>query len=99
MTTPNGQDLSVKLSRHAKVRCKQRSIPPLILHWLLEYGAEERSAGASKRFFNHESRRRLAADYGLEVIGRLGDLLNLYLVEGDGSVITAGTRTKRIRRR
>lgn len=89
----------MKLSHHAQVRCQQRSVPPLIIQWLLEYGAEQRSAGASKRYFDHEARRRLAADCGAEVVARLGDLLNLYLIEGEGHVVTAGIRTRRIKRR
>lgn len=88
----------MELSRHAQIRCQQRGVPPLIVEWLLTYGAEQRSAGATKRFFDRQARRRLAADYGAEVIDRLGDLLNLYLVEGDERIVTAGVRTRRIKR-
>ena len=88
----------MELSRHAHVRCQQRSIPPLILNWLLDYGAEQRSHGASKRFFDRSARRRLAAEYGAEVVERLGPLLNLYLIEGDSKVVTAGVRTRRVKR-
>ncbi len=89
----------MEFSHHAHVRCQQRGIPPLILEWLLDYGVEQRSAGTSKRYFDREARRRLAADYGAEVVSRLGDLLNLYLVEGEDRIVTAGVRTRRIKRR
>ena len=88
----------MQLSRHAEIRCQQRCIPPLIREWLLDFGAEERSHGAVKRFFDHKARRKLATAYGSEVINRMGDSLNLYLVEADDCIVTAGVRTKRIRR-
>jgi len=86
------------LSRHAQARCQQRSIPPLIRHWLLEYGSEAKAHGATKRFFDKAARKRLAADVGPEVLDRMGDLLNMYLVEGDHVIVTAGIRTHRIKR-
>lgn len=86
------------MSHHARVRCQQRSVPPLIVEWLLAYGAEQRCHGAIKRYFDREARKRLAAEYGAEVVSRMGDLLNLYLVEGDARIVTTGVRTRRIRR-
>lgn len=89
----------MEMSRHAQVRCQQRGIPPLIRQWLQDYGSEVQSHGATKRFFDHEAKRRLAADVGAQVVNRMGDLLNLYLVEAGTTVITAGVRTRRIKRR
>ena len=88
----------MKLTAHADVRCQQRSIPPLIRDWLIDYGSEVRSHGAVKRFFDKPARRRLAECVGAEVVDRMGDLLNHYLVETGSVVITAGIRTRRIRR-
>lgn len=88
----------MQLSRHAAIRCQQRSIPPMIREWLLDFGAEEHTHGGTKRFFDQKARRQLAAAYGSEVVDRMGDLLNLYLVEGDDCIVTAGVRTRRIRR-
>jgi hypothetical protein len=88
----------MELSRHAETRCQQRSIPPLIREWLHLYGAEHRTHGATKRFFDRAARKRLAADVGAEVVSRMGDLLNHYVVESDTHVITAGVRTRRIKR-
>ena len=53
----------------------------------------------AKRYIDHEARRRLAADYGAEVVARLGDLFNLYIVEEDDRIVTEGVRTQRIKRR
>lgn len=89
----------MELTHHAAVRCRQRSIPPLICDWLLRYGTEVRSHGATKRFFDREAKRKLAADVGAQVVGRMGNLLNLYLVESNERVITAGVRTRRIKHR
>ena len=89
----------MKLSHHAQVRCQQRGVPPLIRQWLLDYGAEVRSHGATKRYFDKAARRKLAVDVGSEVIDRMGDLLNLYLVEGERVIVTAGVRTRRIKQR
>lgn len=88
----------MNLTEHAKVRCQQRSIPPLICEWLVDFGSEVRADGATKRFFDRAARRRLAASVGAEVVDRMGDLLNHYLVEAGPVVITAGVRTRRIRR-
>lgn len=88
----------MNLTAHAQARCQQRSIPPLVREWLVAYGSEVRSHGATKRFFDRAARRRLAASVGAEVVDRMGDLLNHYLVEDGPVVITAGIRTRRIRR-
>jgi hypothetical protein len=88
----------MRLSHHAATRCQQRKVPPLIVLGLMAYGAEQRSAGATKRFFDKRARRRLAQDWGAEVVARLGPLLDHYLVEESGCVITAGVRQRRIKR-
>lgn len=88
----------MKLTAHAAARCQQRSIPPLIREWLMDYGAEVKAHGATKRFFDKAARRRLAASVGAEVVDRMGNLLNHYLVQTDAVVVTAGIRNHRVRR-
>ena len=88
------------LSRHAQIRCQQRGISPLICEWLQDYGSTVQTHGATKRYFDRAARRRLAAAVGAQVVDRMSPLLNAYLVESvDETVITAGHRTERIRRR
>jgi hypothetical protein len=89
----------VELSQHASVRCQQRGIPPLIREWLQEFGSEVVCHGATKRYFDHRAKKRLAAAVGAQVVDRLGGLLNVYVVEGAERVITAGHRTRRMKHR
>lgn len=90
---------SLAFTRHAAARRQQRAIPPLIVQWLLEFGAEEKSHGALVRYFDRSSTRRLAREVGAQVVDRLSCYLQAYLVEGtDGQVITVGYRHERIRR-
>lgn len=88
----------MELTHHAQVRCQQRGIPPLIRQWLQDYGSEVQARGATKRFFDRDAKRRLAAAVGAQVVDRLGSLLNIYLVEDRGTVVTAAVRTRRIKR-
>ena len=83
-------------TNHAKVRMQHRGIPPLIVKWLMEYGATEYSAGALKHFFDKRSRKMLSREMGRIVIDRLGDLMNQYIVEKDGVILTVGHRQKHI---
>ncbi len=85
-------------TRHAQVRMQQRGIPPLIVDWLVEFGASEVRHGAQRRFFDKQSRKRLADRFGHQVVDRMGDLLNMYVVESGGNLVTAGHRTRRFRR-
>lgn len=89
----------MNLTHHAHVRSQQRGIPPLIKQWLTTYGAElQTPGGCVKRYFDQDARRRLAADVGAKVVDRMGDLLNLYLVESGSVIVTAGVRTRRFKR-
>lgn len=76
---------------------QHRAIPPLIVEWLLEYGAIERANGAVKRYFDKNARRRLGERFGHQIVDRMGDLLNIYIVENAGTIVTAAHRTKRIK--
>lgn len=87
------------LSRHAHKRAQQRAIPPLIIRWLREYGASTRAGDrAEVRYFDKSARRRLEHDVGHEVVNRLGALLDTFLIEREGIVITVARRFKRIKR-
>lgn len=88
------------MTKHAITRTQQRGIPPLILEWLEGYGARTRAGiGTELLWFNKCSRKRLQREVGSQVIDRMGDLLDAYLVlADDGRVVTVGWRTKRIAR-
>lgn len=88
------------MSKHAEIRAQQRSISPLILDWLLSYGAAQFDRrGAEIRYFDHAARRRLGREFGKQVVDRLGALLDTYAVVGaNGTVVTTGHRFKRVNR-
>ncbi|MGH8785981.1 MAG: hypothetical protein ACREYA_12970 [Cupriavidus necator] len=78
---------------HASVRMQQRGIPPAIVQWLIEYGAKEYSGSACRRYFDKAARQRMCRDLGAQIVDRLGNLMNCYLIEGDrGQIITVAHR-------
>ena len=82
-------------TQHAIQRSQQRGIPPLIQHWLLEYGEENFDGhGAIIRYFTSQSIRHMERDLGREPLRRLSEFMRCYHVEStdDGSVITVGKR-------
>lgn len=89
-----------QLTHHARARAQQRVVPPLILDWLIAYGATAvDNRGAEVRYFDHAARRRLGKVFGQQVVDLLGRLLDTYAVVAEsGSVITTGHRLKRINR-
>ena len=84
---------------HARIRMQQRGIPPLIVEWLLEFGAVRYDHhGGQIRFFDKESRRRIAREKGEMVVRRLHELLDSYaVVAEDGTLITVGHNYRRPR--
>jgi hypothetical protein len=87
-------------SMHARIRQQQRGLPPLVLHWLDDFGHEIHApGGATLRHFDKRARRRLERTVGREPVRRMHEYLDAYAVYGpDGQVITAGHRYQRIRR-
>jgi hypothetical protein len=88
---------------HAQVRAQQRGVPPLVMHWLLDYGEETFDGrGGVLRYFTPRSIRQLEREVGQAPLKRLSEYLRCYLVQGsqDGNVITVGKRhrSKRLHR-
>ena len=80
-------------TKHARTRMQQRSVDPLLVDLLLRYGAEQHDKrGGVRRYFDKPSRRCLRRAIGRQAFSRLNDLLNAYLVEQDGYIITVGWR-------
>jgi hypothetical protein len=90
--------MAKKTSRHATVRMQQRGLPPLVLQWLEDYGAEQYDGhGGIVRFFDKRSRRTLERAVGREPVRRMHEWLDAYsVVAHDGSTITVGRRYRRI---
>jgi hypothetical protein len=88
------------ITRHAEIRSQQRAIPHLILDWLRTYGAADHDGrGAEIRYFDKGSRKKLEQDVGSQVVSRLKPLLESYIIECQGVVVTVGRRYKRISNR
>ena len=87
-----------RMTNHALERSQQRCIPPLIIHWLCQYGSRKRSNnGTILCYFDKKSMRLISSDVGQVVIRRLSSLMNVYLVIAGNQIITVGHRYKRIK--
>ena len=84
------------LTAHARKRCQQRGIPPLIVEWLFEFGRDVHKNGAELIYFDKKSRRALRKYAGRQVFRMLDKYMDSYLVTVDGKIVTVGHRTKPI---
>lgn len=88
------------LTAHAEARLQQRAIPPLVLDFLLEYGATMRCGEADRYYFDKAARKRLSRSLGGDRALRLVEpWLDTYAVVGDrnGRIVTTGHRTGRFK--
>lgn len=86
------------MTTHALERSQQRCIPPLIIHWLCQYGSRTRSSsGTILCYFDRKSVRLLTSDVGHIVIRRLSSLMDAYLVISGNHILTVGHRYKRVK--
>lgn len=88
-------------SRHAEVRQQQRGLPPIVDLLLDQYGREAHDGhGAVIVYLDKAGRRQIERDWGHRVVARNWELLDCYKVRStDGTTITTGHRTRRIRRK
>ena len=92
------QATGFRMTAHAVERSQQRCIPPLIIHWLCQYGSRRRSNnGTIICFFDKKSMRMIASDAGNIIVRRLSGLMDAYLVITGKEIITVGHRYKRIK--
>jgi hypothetical protein len=91
----------MNMTHHAAIRSHQRAIPPLVLQWLDQFGEEQYDGhGAIIRYFSRASRREMEREFGSNPIKKMSEFLDAYKVEShDGTVITTGYLTKRIKRK
>lgn len=87
------------MSHHARTRCQQRCIPPMLVDLLLRFGVTEGAPGkANKLYFNKAARKQIKA-YAGPLAAYIDQHLDIYaVVSEDGSVITIGHRLERVRR-
>ncbi len=87
-----------RMTNHALERSQQRCIPPLIIHWLCQYGSRKRNNnGTIICYFDRKSLRLIASDVGHIIIRRLSGLMNAYLIIAGDQILTVGHRYKRIK--
>lgn len=86
-------------TRHCSARTQQRTIPPLIVDWLRDYGRVTRHRGADVYYFDKATRKTLRSRIGSVPYKRLADLLDVYVViSDDGKVITACKRLAHLKK-
>jgi hypothetical protein len=87
------------MTKHAKSRIQQRSIPKIVSDWLAEFGEEVfDKKGCLIRFFNKNSRRTMEKTLGRHFVQQNKKYLSVYeVVSSSGDLITTGWRTKRIK--
>ena len=90
----------MRLTRHAKLRARERGCQLLSLELIKHFGQFERAPGSAKGWIaNRQQRRRIlealkAMQYDFEKPDPL------YFIESsDGAVVTIGRRTRKINRR
>ncbi len=87
------------LTTHAQTRLQQRTICPVIIDWLEQYGTVEPQDGAELLYFSRRNRKRLASYTG-GISNKIDKLKNVYLVRGNnGEIITVGYRNESIKRK
>jgi hypothetical protein len=85
-------------SNHARHRMQQRSVPPLVVAWLLDFGKVRYDhRGGIIYYFDKDARRNLERAVGRRVVSRLSDYMNVYAVSStnDNTLVTVGHRYRR----
>jgi hypothetical protein len=88
----------LSITKHARTRLQQRRISTLVVENLLNFGRQMHDHhGGTVLYFDHRARRRLQRQVPPEDYRRIEPQLNAYaVVAGDGVIITAAHRTRRI---
>ncbi len=81
------------ISSHASRRIQKRSVPPIVLDWLHDYGSEQYDGrGAVIRYFDRAAKARLEQVCGHRFVQANKKYLAVYMVEDTAgqSLITVG---------
>jgi response regulator RpfG family c-di-GMP phosphodiesterase len=96
--SPAPSEAELALTAHASKRAQQRAIPPIVVEWLMRFGSQSWSRGASVYMFEKESRRRLRSHLGQRLFTSIEPWLDAYAVVGGGrKVVTVGWRQEKRR--
>lgn len=89
----------IYMTHHAERQSRQRVVPPLIIDWLYQYGELVHDGHSALLYhFNKAAKRKIRRSIGSACYSGFTNMMDCYLVDVDGKVITVGHRFKRIRR-
>jgi len=89
--------MNIPSTKHAQNRLQQRSIPPAIIQWLMDFGATQKSRGCELLYFDKKAKKRLSQELGPQIVKCISKFIDVYaIVLNDGEVVTAGHRFKHI---
>lgn len=92
-------NLNLNLTDHAKKRMQQRSIPQMVLDWLINFGQSEPAGDGARKYFFDKTSRKNFKKYAGQLYGPLEQYLDAYVVlASDSSVVTVAVRCEHIRR-
>lgn len=92
------KEKKMKITEHATVRSQQRGIPPIVLDLLLKFGCHEYDHGGAEIVYFDRRSKKSVETYTGGLISKLSDHLDSYAILDGETVVTIGTRYKRIRR-
>ena len=84
-------------TEHASIRQQQRGIPPMVLDFLIQFGARERNTKGTEIIYFDRKAKKCIESYTGGLIGKLNGHLNVYAVIADNKLITVGQRYKAIK--
>lgn len=88
---------TVKFTRHAEERSKQRALPPILVDLLMQFGEIRNQKGADVIEFSRETEQWLRRQL-TQTLAHWDSRRNVYAVLGDGgSVLTIGHKRYRPR--
>lgn len=91
--------MNLNFSKHARARMQQRSIPPIVVDWLVDFGHCEYGHDGTRTYFFDKASRREFKSYAGPVFGSVNEFLNVYaVVSVDSQVITVAVRQERRKR-
>jgi len=91
-----GNLTALSLTPHARRRIQKRAIPQRAIDYVLEFGRERHSAGATKVYLDRQTRHLMEREVGRCEVARLGHKLDIAVVVGDSDwVVTTMYRTRR----
>jgi hypothetical protein len=91
----------IAYTQHAATRARQRAIPPFAELLLDQFGERLYDGhGGVRVFLSRRSLRRMEHTFGRRPVGKMSEYFNVYRVEDsrDGTTITVGHRSKRLKR-